>query len=105
MTGRTGIASAAHPVMCERVAHGEPEWEAVGLTVRPGRRTQATRTSRSTMSGYLGRVVGTAGQPQAVFDSSDLLQVLAAKLTANGPDRRWTLVDVDGRGGGAIPEL
>ena len=35
----------------------------------------------------------------------DLSEVLLAKLTANGPGRGWTPVDVGGRGGGVDPQF
>ena len=46
-------------------------------------------------------MIGSTGGPaMCAFGSGDLVEVLAAKLTANGPGCTWTVVDVGGRGGG-----
>src|SRR3954451_14766363 len=46
------------------------------------------------LTGHPGSWEAEAGPAPSVFDSSRLAAVLSSKLTANGPDQRWTLVDV-----------
>lgn len=54
------------------------------------------------LAGRPGSGEAAAGPALSVFDLGDPFDALLAKLLANGCGRRWTVVDVGGRGGGAI---